>query len=138
LVWLAGGLDPALMRAIDRHREAFDGLWHEPTQQYCSRDAVTHEPLTEPTVAAFLPLWGGVVPDARADELVSRLQAASTWPRFPVPSVPLDASDFHESRYWKGPTWVNTNWAVVEGLLHCGHDDVAGELRRRTLDLVDR
>jgi glycogen debranching enzyme len=138
LVALAGPLDPELAGAFDRHRESFDQLWHEPTQQYCSRDAVTHGSLTEPTVAGFLPLWGGVVTEARAEQLVHWLQAPATWPAYPVPSVPLDAPDFHESRYWKGPTWVNTNWAVIQGLERYGYDDLADDLRRRTLDLVDR
>ena len=31
-------------------------------------------------------------------------------PRFPVPSVPTDGPQFDDDRYWKGPTWVNTNW----------------------------
>ena len=46
--------------------------------------------------------------------------------------------DFQASRYWKGPTWVNTNWMIIEGLRRYGHVDLGDELRRRTLDVVGR
>jgi hypothetical protein len=127
-----GDLDPL----IDAHRDALELLWHAPTAQYCSRDAVTHAPLLQPTVATFLPL---LVSDAHADQLVSQLRdSASYGAKFPIPSVPLDAPDFNETRYWMGPTWVNTNWAVIDGLRRVGHDALAVALRDRTLALVDQ
>ena len=49
----------------------------------------------------------------------------------------MGAVDFQEHRYWKGPTWVNTNWAIIEGLRYQGHPEPADELRLRTLALVD-
>jgi glycogen debranching enzyme len=63
--------------------------------------------------------------------------AAQYWPSFPVPSVPLDATQFEEAGYWKGPTWVNTNWIIVEGLRAHGELELAELLRQRTLALVD-
>jgi glycogen debranching enzyme len=60
------------------------------------------------------------------------------WPRHPVPSVPIDAEQFDADRYWRGPTWINTNWLVIEGLRAVRDETAAAELRRRTLDLVDR
>jgi glycogen debranching enzyme len=51
--------------------------------------------------------------------------------------VPLDASEFEETRYWKGPTWVNANWIIIQGLLVHEQAEVAASLRDKTLDLVD-
>jgi hypothetical protein len=127
-----GDLDPL----IDEHRDALELLWHAPTGEYCSRDAVTHEPLTEPTVATFLPL---LATGAHTTELVIRLQDPSAYAAaFPVPSVPLDAPDFQDRRYWSGPTWVNTNWAIVEGLRAQGLVAEAGDLGDRTLAMVEQ
>jgi len=52
--------------------------------------------------------------------------------------VPVDAPEFQESRYWKGPTWVNMNWAIIQGLEQYDERELADELRRRTLELIDR
>ena len=128
-----------LQRAIARHRIAIEDLWHEESAQYCSRHSVTGAPLTQPTVATFLPLWGGTASAERAASLIERLRAPDEYgPAFPVPSVPVDAPEFQESRYWKGPTWVNMNWAIIQGLEQYDEHALADDLRRRTLELVDR
>ena len=33
-------------------------------------------------------------------------------PSYPVPSVPRNVPQFRPVRYWKGPTWLNTNWML--------------------------
>ena len=35
-----------------------------------------------------------------------------------------------------GPTWVNMNWVIIEGLRQRGEGELAAELRQRTLALV--
>jgi hypothetical protein len=120
---------------IDAQRDALALLWYEPRHEYCSRNAVTHAPMSDRSIATFLPL---LVSDVHVDSLVARLQdPAAYWPAYPVPSVPLEARHFQDHRYWAGPTWVNTNWAVIQALHRRGHDDVAADLRARTLALVD-
>jgi len=37
---------------------------------------------------------------------------------------------------WRGPTWVNVNYLLIEGLQRSGYPDLARELRRRTLALL--
>ena len=132
-------IDDGLARSAQATDLAIETLWDEKSGRYCSRNAVNGELLTTPTVAAFLPLWAGAAAPARAQRLLGLLEESSGfWPRFPVPGVPTDARPFQESRYWKGPTWVNTNWMIIEGLRVYGAAALAGELRRRTIELVDR
>ena len=125
-----GDLEPL----VGAQAHALDLLWHPATHEYCSRDALTHAPMSDRSIATFLPL---LVSDAHVDELVARLQdPAAYWPPYPVPSVPLEARHFQDHRYWAGPTWVNTNWAIVEALGRRGRGELAVDLRDRTLALV--
>jgi glycogen debranching enzyme len=52
--------------------------------------------------------------------------------------VPLDSQFFDAERYWQGPSWVNTNWLIIDGLRRYGFDKEADELRQRTIDMVDK
>ncbi|MGH9025693.1 MAG: amylo-alpha-1,6-glucosidase [Acidimicrobiia bacterium] len=132
-------IDPELARRFTATESALEELWDEETGQYYSRDAVSGELLAVPTVATFLPLWTGVPGEERQARLLALVQEPSPyWPRYPVPSVATDADAFDEDRYWDGPTWINTNWAIIEGLEHINATGAANELRRRTIDLVDR
>jgi len=129
-------IDPDLRARMPTTAAALEGLWDDAKGRYGSRDVTTGAVITLPTVATFLPLWAGI-PPARSTRLLTLLAGPSGfWPEYPVPSVPTDARRFDASRYWKGPTWVNTNWLVVQGLRSAGAGDVADELRDRTLDMV--
>jgi glycogen debranching enzyme len=142
LVSIAGELGESvpstLARSFARTEAALDELWDREHEQYYSRDAATDELLRLPTIATFMPLFAGVVPPRRAAELTARLRSGGFRTRYPVPTVPTDDPRFREEAYWKGPTWVNTNWLVTEGLLVCGDTHFADELAARTIELVDR
>jgi hypothetical protein len=130
---------PAQLRARFRRAEgALESLWDDERSQYFSRDAVTGALLEVPTIATFFALWSPTIPTARVERLVARLRDPSQfWPGHPVPSVPLDSPQFEAARYWKGPTWVNANWIIIEGLLTQGETELADSLRDKTLALVD-
>lgn len=138
---IARDLDHPLPAALSRHLRrsdaALEQLWDELSGQYYSRNALTGELIKVPTVATFLPLWAGIPSRPRAERLIELLRRPTgSWPRYPVPSVPLDAAEFREAGYWKGPTWVNMNWMIAEGLHEYGYEELAEELRLRTLELV--
>jgi glycogen debranching enzyme len=131
-------LSGELQRSSVRTERALDELWDEDSGQYFSRDAVTGILIRLPTIATFMPLLAGAVPRERAARLIALLRAPSGyWPRFPVPTVPTDSAWFREEAYWKGPTWVNTNWLLVEALAAHHDDGAAIAVAQATLRLVD-
>jgi Glycosyl hydrolase family 63 C-terminal domain len=131
-------LPAELTACFTRTKAAFDQLWDDDAGQYFSRDATTGELLRVATVATFLPLFAGVVAPPRAGRVLALLrQPSGYWPSFPVPTVPTDDPSFREEAYWKGPTWVNMNWCVVQALEAYGDGATAEQLVDRTLALVD-
>ncbi len=126
-----------LHTAILNSRRALEKLWDEDTHSYYSRDFVTHKLLPEQSIAALMPLYAGTVSKERAAELVGQLTDKHRfWPEFPVPSVPLDSPDFNSLRYWEGPSWVNTNWLLIDGLRRYGFIDEADDLALKTVTMV--
>ena len=116
---------------------ALEQLWDESAGQYFSRSFVSHKLIEEPTIATLLPLYAGSITKDRAAHLVQLLKRrrlfSTSWP---VPSVPLSSSYFNPYKYWQGPTWVNTNWLIIDGLKRYGYHDEAKLLKDRTLQLV--
>jgi hypothetical protein len=132
-------LPPEVVAGAARTRAAFDGLWDDRAGQYFSRDATSGRLVVVPTVATFLPLWAGIPARERSARLVALLREPGGFrPAYPVPTVPTDSAEYQEQAYWKGPTWVNTNWMVVDALERNGEAALARDLRERTLNLVAR
>jgi len=132
-------LPGGLAKQAKRHESAIEKLWDEEAGQYFSRSFSRKELIKEPSVATFMPLYAGCISPAHAKQLVNllndKMRYAPTWP---IPSVPLDSPYFNDSRYWQGPTWINMNWLIIDGLERYGFKDEAKDLRDKTLRLVEQ
>jgi glycogen debranching enzyme len=53
-----------------------------------------------------------------------------------VPSNDLTAPTFDPRLYWRGPTWVNTNWLLWRGLHRHGYAEEAGLVRAGVFEAV--
>jgi glycogen debranching enzyme len=85
----------------------------------------------------LFPLITGQMPPEISDRLVAHLtDERQFWSRYPVPTVAMDDPKYNPLQMWRGPTWVNVNYLLIEGLQRSGYPDLARELRRRTLDLI--
>jgi hypothetical protein len=130
-------LPEALAANIKLTKKALETLWDDYSAQYYSRSFVTHDLIKIPTIATFLPLYAGSISQERADQLASLLKTSRRFhPKYPVPTVPTDSDWFDEQRYWQGPTWVNMNWLIIDGLKRYGHDELAESLAKKTIELV--
>jgi neutral trehalase len=130
---------PELLACMEKASKTFEELWDPYTEQYYSRDFVTHKLLKEQSCAALLPLYAGTISKERAALLVKSLENEHIFgPPYPVPSVPLNSPWFNAERYWQGPTWFNINWLVADGLRRYGYRAHAGALIESSLELVQQ
>jgi glycogen debranching enzyme len=126
-----------LVERMDKTEKAVEQLWDPYSGQYYSRDFITHRLLKVPTIATLLPLYAGTITQERAEQLVRLLESEHQFgPAYPVPSVPTESFWFHPKLYWQGPTWVNMNWLIIDGLKRYGFHDHADALRETTLEMV--
>jgi hypothetical protein len=128
-----------LILSMSKTEAALEELWDPITNQYYSRNFFTHELLKEPSIAALMPLYAGTINKSRAKTLVKSLENKHLFgPTYPVPSVPLNSAWFYDKCYWQGPTWINTNWLIIDGLFRLGFSTHAEALREATIELVSK
>lgn len=130
-------LPDELLDGMERTQKAFDQLYDESGGTYYSRSFVSHKLIEEPTIASLLPLYSGVITKNRAQELVDQMKQKVFDLNWPLPSAPKSSGFFNPNKYWQGPTWVNTNWLIIEGLLRYGFYAEAKALKAKTLEMVD-
>ncbi len=85
----------------------------------------------------LFPLITGRLPPEISARLVAHLtDPHEFWTRYPVPTVAVDDPKYDPTQMWRGPTWVNVNYLLIEGLQRAGYPDLARDLRRRTLEMM--
>ncbi len=94
------------------------------------------------SLVCLMPIALGGMPGDRCEELVRHLTDPDEfWLRYPVPSVPRNSRHFRPGaqRYlWRGPTWINTNWLIIEGLKRHGYNELAEAVAQSSKSLVER
>lgn len=131
---------PADLREnFEKAEKALEELWSEESGTYFSRNFVTKEWIREEYIGSLMPLYSGAISKKRAEKVVANLKNdLKYWARYPVPSVPMNSFYFNHHRYWQGPTWLNTNWLIIDGLKQYGYEEEAELIRARSLELVEK
>jgi hypothetical protein len=89
-------------------------------------------------VSGFLPLLLADIPAAYAAALVDALADPTAFASsFPIPSVSLDHPQW-STDMWRGSTWINFNYLVVQALRERGYRTEARRLADTTLAVVRR
>ena len=55
-----------------------------------------------------------------------------------IPTVARNDPHYDSQTMWRGPVWANINYFFIEALYQIGENDLADELRERTLELIMR
>lgn len=128
-----------LLESMERTEKALEKLWDPYTEQYYSRNFVTHRFLKESSIATLLPLYAGSISKERAQQLVKLLHNEHMFDTaYPVPSVPVNSAYFKPHGYWQGPSWLNTNWLIIAGLERYGFMPEAQHIREQSLAMVSK
>lgn len=115
-------------------------LWHDDIGLYFDRGPGEDpsEWMTMKSAACFLPLIAGIPSPEQARRMVTEhlTRESEFWGATPVPTVAFDEPQYSDDM-WRGPTWMNVNFLIWEGLKRYGFDDVAEELRRRSMAAIE-
>lgn len=130
-------LAPDLLACMKKSEEALEQLWDAYSAQYYSREHVTHKLIKIPSIAALMPLYAGCITKEHADVLAKNLYNPQTFGTdYPIPSVPKSSAWFDSKKYWQGPTWMNTNWLVIDGLRRYKYHELAEAVSISSIEMV--
>jgi len=100
-------------------------------------------PLRTMTITSLAPLALPTLDRAIVERLGTHLRDPKEFALpYPVPSVSKAEPTFMPGNargfIWRGPTWINSNWLIAEGLRAHGFEDLRASLVDATCALVER
>lgn len=128
-----------LRESFTKAKTALEMLWSQEDKRYYCRNYVTREWIKSPYIGELAPLYSGSISTSRAKRLVKTLtNELNYWTKYPIPSVPISSPQYNHLRYWQGPTWVNTNWLIIDGLRQYGFFTEAKKIKLSSLELFEK
>jgi len=129
---------------LQQVRDHFDArFWDERAGLYFDYDRRAGAPIRVGTATTFLPLYAGLADTGQARRLVEdHMQDPGEYApgeiiHYRLTTTSLGEPTWDGRRYWRGPVWIILNWFVAEGLRRYGYDDLAEELVRDSLALME-
>ena len=134
------GDEATLARNRDRAARglaALERLWSDRHGQYLCLDRTTGELIDSASIGGLIPVFAGI-PQQRAATIGRVIQRQASKLKYIVASHDPDDARFEQKRYWRGPVWLVVNYLIVDGLRIAGERDVADQVLRSSLDLIEQ
>lgn len=127
-------LETASEIAISMKKRMFEDGIYWPTY---GRD---YKKIKAKTWAIFAPLFAKILSQEEADSLIHNhlLDERQFWTKYPVPTTALDDPAYDPNGFWRGPTWMATNWIVCQGLKNYGYYKEAEAIKEKTEELLQK
>jgi len=58
--------------------------------------------------------------------------------RYPFPTIVPSDPTFDPDRYWRGTTWMNINWFVIQSFENYGFHNEAKNIFRKSYKLIEK
>jgi len=112
-----------------------EDFWDEKAGVF--RTLHNEQPIPVVTPFNLYPLWTNRLPDRIRDRLIEHLQnPAEFGGEYVLPTVARNDPAYDPETMWRGPVWANINYFFIEALQQAGRNDLARELRTKTLNLI--
>jgi glycogen debranching enzyme len=138
LVWLE--------QACKTEQAILTQCWDEQSGMFCTLSGLGKRKITIKTIASLIPLClDGLQGEKLARTVALLTNSNEFWTPFPVPSVALSEKYYRPGMtpwyegtlLWRGPTWINTNWFIVNGLRKHGYPNLADHMVDKMVEMVE-
>jgi len=145
LAKIIGKKDDSLLfiKKYKKTKEALTKLcWSKNDEIFYDLDDHGHQ-IKVKSISSLMPLILLDLPIKIAKPLIEKhlLNKKEFWTPFPIASVPKNARTFDPGDnlvLWRGPTWVNTNWFLVNAIRERGYKKEAQHLVLKTLKMIEK
>ena len=125
-----------LKNKISKSEESLIKFYKEEEQSFFSYDFKNHNLIKVDAISNYFVLFANLQNEDINNKIINKLKEYNSQNEYFFTTVNPKDKTFEETRYWRGPVWINTNWIIYQGLI--GKDkNFSNLIKNKTLELLE-
>ncbi len=125
-----------LENKIALSEESLIKFYKEEEQSFFSYDFKNHNLIKVDAISNYFILFADLGNKEINNKIISKLKKYNSQSEYFFTTVNPKDKTFEETRYWRGPVWINSNWIIYQGLIN-KDKNFSELLRNKTLELLE-
>ena len=125
-----------LKNKISKSEESLIKFYKDEDQSFFSYDFKNHNLIKVDAISNYFILFANLENQEINNKVIDKLKKYNSQKDYFFTTVNPKDKNFEETRYWRGPVWINSNWIVYQGLIN--KDKIFSSLiKNKTLELLE-
>ena len=125
-----------LKNKISKSEESLIKFYKDEDQSFFSYDFKNHNLIKVDAISNYFILFANLENQEINNKIIDKLKKYNSQKDYFFTTVNPKDKNFEETRYWRGPVWINSNWIVYQGLIN--KDTIFSSLiKNKTLELLE-
>ena len=124
-----------LENKITLSEESLIKFYKEEEQSFFSYDFKNHNLIKVDAISNYFILFADLKNKEINNKIISKLKKYNSQREYFFTTVNPKDKTFEETRYWRGPVWINSNWIIYQGLIN-KDKNFSELLKNKTLELL--
>ena len=125
-----------LENKIALSEESLIKFYKEEEQSFFSYDFKNHNLIKVDAISNYFILFADLGNKEINNKIISKLKKYNSQSEYFFTTVNPKDKTFEETRYWRGPVWINSNWIIYQGLIN-KDKNFSELLKNKTLELLE-
>ena len=125
-----------LKNRISMSEESLIKFYKDEEQSFFSYDFINHDLIKIDAISNYFILFANLENKDMNNKIINKLKKYNSQKEYFFTTVNPKDQTFEETRYWRGPVWINSNWIIYQGLINKDRN-FSTLIKNKTLDLLE-
>ena len=125
-----------LKNKISKSEESLIKFYKDEDQSFFSYDFKNHNLIKVDAISNYFILFANLENQKINNKIIDKLKKYNSQKDYFFTTVNPKDKTFEETRYWRGPVWINSNWIVYQGLIN-KDKNFSSLIKNKTLELLE-
>ncbi len=125
-----------LKNKISKSEESLIKFYKDEKQSFFPYDFKNHNLIKVDAISNYFILFANLQNEDINKKIINKLKEYNSHKEYFFTTVNPKDKTFEETRYWRGPVWINSNWIIYQGLID-KDKNFSNSIKNKTLELLE-